>query len=319
MQSKFDTCFKLYLTHIASQLLYRYLPSAIPRILTHCDTRCWMDSAKSLSEADWRYQAIDWGQWYGLNAKDSADTQFWDTSSFLEALAVAAQRHLHLTFQAKAHLLFVGDYQYPSLLKEISDPPWVLTFWGNPEILSRQSISLVGARKASPYALQQSEALGELAANSGLVVVSGGAFGCDIFGHRGVLRSQVLPCPAIVVMASGLSSLYPRANHPWFREIFKRGGVILSERLWWAPCRPADFLIRNRIVSGLSATTCIMEATKKSGAMTTARFALDQGRDVYVLQGDKSDVRSEGNRGLIDEGALAFSESVCLFAEGLLH
>lgn len=313
-------CFKIYLTHIASQLLYRYLLIDLPMEGGSDLSSCrWHEQAITMNEDDWRFEALEWGHWYGKEARDSAKTMFWDQSSFLEALVVAAQRHLHQSYQQGTKILLRGEKHYPSLLNCISDPPWAITYWGDSELFSKDAVALVGARKASSHALEQSYAFGHAAADNGLTVVSGGAFGCDIAGHRGVLLSSASPCPAIVVLASGLSNLYPRANEPWFREIRRRGGILMSERLWWAACRPNDFLVRNRLISGLAKATCIMQAARRSGAMTTARFALDQGRDVYVLEGDKDDIRMEGNRGLSDDGATTFSRSVCLFSEGLLH
>lgn len=310
----------IYLTHIASQLLYKYLPVPLPKETQESlATATWMGYALAMDAEDWHLCALHWGHWYGSAALGSGMDAFWDHASFLDPLAIAAQRHLQQVYQGNAKIILRGSSGYPPLLSCIEDAPWALSYWGEEEVFLGEAISLVGARQATAFSMEESFTLGLQAADCGYVVVSGGAFGCDISSHRGVLQSEASPCPAIVVMASGLSSLYPRAHGPWYREIILRGGIVMTERLWWAQCRPYDFLVRNRLIAGLSKVTCIIQAASRSGAMTTARLALDQGRDVFVLSPDKEDARTEGNRGLIEQGATEFSRAVCLFSEGLLH
>jgi DNA processing protein len=138
------------------------------------------------------------------------------------------------------------------------------------------------------------------------VVVSGGAFGCDIAAHLGVLRGRFNPAPAICVFAGGLARLYPRANDRVFRQLLATGGVLVSERLWYASCRPRDFTARNRIIAGLSGLTVVMQAAQRSGALVTARLALDRGADVAVLHHPQDDVRARGSQQLLADGAVGF-------------
>ena len=135
-------------------------------------------------------------------------------------------------------------------------------------------------------------------------MVSGGAFGCDIHAHLGVLDAEVTPCPGIVVMAGGLSELYPRRNEQVFRKILSQGGTIVSERFWWAKPHPKDFPVRNRLIAGLSECVWVVQAANRSGALITAKLALEEGREVVVLKQPEDDIKSEGNRRLRSEGAI---------------
>ena len=113
--------------------------------------------------------------------------------------------------------------------------------------------------------------------------------------------------PAVCIFAGGLSSLYPRANLPVFRRLWHRHAALVSERLWESPCRPADFAARNRLIAGLSPLTVVMQAAVRSGAMVTARLALDAGRQVAVLRHPPDDVRADGSAALLESGAPGFA------------
>ena len=153
--------------------------------------------------------------------------------------------------------------------------------------------------------------LGALLADLDFVVVSGGAYGCDIAAHKGALNVMKVPAPIIVVMATGLSQLYPQGNKQTFNHILAAGGIIMSERLWNSHCYRSDFPVRNRLVAGLSSLVAVMEAGSHSGAMITAKQALDQGRDVWIYHGPSKhgDIRACGNISLIEEGAPYFQTS----------
>ena len=226
-----------------------------------------------------------------------------------ERLCGAVFRHLQHVKEARAHYITYDQSAYPNLLRYIPDPPLAITLTGKPETLLKPQVSIIGSRKASPIALEESFALAGLLSKLGYAVVSGGAFGCDIAAHQGALASEVFPAPTVSVAASGLARLYPVHNQHVFYRMQASGGVILSERLWWDGCRPRDFAVRNRIISGLSSTTCVMQAGMKSGALLTARHSLNQGREVLVLRHPEYDVRAEGSRWLENDGALGFSSS----------
>lgn len=196
---------------------------------------------------------------------------------------------------------------FPPALRRIADPPALLVCVGNPSLLRQEGVAIVGSRKASRPALQASARAGLMLARAGRPVISGGALGCDIAAHAGVLHSGQRPAPAVVVQAGGLAGLYPRRNKPVFDEILAAGGCLISERLWKAPCRPMDFPVRNRIVSGMVGTVLVMQSAPRSGAMVTARLALDQGREILVYRHASGDVRGDGNRQLMEEGAESFT------------
>jgi DNA protecting protein DprA len=293
------------LTHVASQLSSRWLP---PPIVPPFDELLWrreLASAPGLTEltlADWRalvvFEAVQgrgalpWlPQW--LSKHDPTG----------DRLTRAAHGLVRDAADGGGRLVTLADDTYPMLLEVIPDPPLALTVIGRVELLKGPCESIVGSRQASALALRESFALGRRLAQAGVVVVSGGALGCDIAAHRGVLAAEREDAPAVLVFAGGLSKLYPQANARWFDELRARGAALVSERLWNAPCRPCDFRARNRIVAGLSRRTTVMQAARASGALITARLALDQGRDVAVLLHPAGDVRASGGGTLLAEGA----------------
>lgn len=202
-----------------------------------------------------------------------------------------------------AELITIDDPHYPPLLRFISDPPIVLTALGNIVRLIATCDAIVGSRQASELAMRESFELGKRLNALGIVAVSGGAIGCDIAAHQGVLSFGSNQARAIVVFAGGLANLYPRANSSWFAKLLDHGAAFVSERLIFAPCRRWDFVSRNRIIAGISRRVYVMQAALKSGAMLTSRLALDQGRDVVVLSHPPGDVRALGGASLIADGA----------------
>jgi DNA processing protein len=181
-------------------------------------------------------------------------------------------------------------------------------------------IAVIGSRQASAFSLDVSFRLGfELAKRSDdTSIVSGGAWGCDIAVHEGALASCKNPCPAIVVFAGGLKNLYPRINKNTFEALGKHNALFLSERLWDQPARPRDFHARNRIISGLSQQIIVVQAGIRSGAMITAKAALDQGRDVLVLVQPFDDIRADGNKQLLLDGAAGFHSAEGYFSNNFV-
>lgn len=225
----------------------------------------------------------------------------------VKKIAQIIHHHLHCCSQCRAEVLIYGDLLYPHRLCTIFDPPLLLTLMGDTSLLQRQKVAIVGSRRASSRGLRESFQLGQIITDRGYVVVSGGAFGCDIAAHRGVLATPISPVPAIVVFAGGFSNLHPRGNAGVFQELLNRGALFITERLWPRAARPSDFPLRNRIISGLCTTLIIMEAGERSGAILTAGIGLDQGRDVWVLRHPEEDVRAQGSNRLIAEGANFFT------------
>jgi DNA processing protein len=151
--------------------------------------------------------------------------------------------------------------------------------------------------------------IGQILTQNHYSVVSGGALGIDITAHRGALENMLVPAPVIAVLPTGFDQMRPSANSQTFDHIVKARGAITTEKLWWQECRNFDFVKRNRIISGMSLNTVIIEAHLKSGTMLTANIAADQGRSLFVYDGPLKygSSRARGNAHLIEQGCESFS------------
>ncbi len=195
-------------------------------------------------------------------------------------------------------LLTPDDLSFPEALKEIFDPPGLLYGAGNPGVLKELSVAVVGARRPTPYGRAVAERLAKDLAARGLVVVSGMAVGIDSIAHWGALSEG----RTVAVLGSGLDNIYPKENKSLFRKIADRGAVI-SE---FPPAMPPfafHFPLRNRIISGLCLAVVVIEAAGRSGSLITARFALEQGREVMAVPGNVTSDLSQGCHWLIKSGA----------------
>ena len=210
-----------------------------------------------------------------------------------------AERELRQCRQHQVAVLTLRDARYPSLLKEIFDPPIVLFVSGDLSCLALPSISMVGSRKATAYGLNTAEKIACDLAERGLLVTSGLARGIDTASHRGALRGKG---PTVAVLGSGLDSIYPRENGPLARQI-RANGCILSEFPLGTRPLPQHFPMRNRIISGISLATCLVEANQSSGSLITTRLALDQGREVLAVPGNITSTTSYGPNLWIKQGA----------------
>ena len=193
-----------------------------------------------------------------------------------------------------------GRAGYPPLLTELHDPPSRLHLRGGPaEVLSRPSVAIVGARSCSPYGAQVArEVAGSLAA-AGLVVVSGLARGIDAEAHRGALAAGGL---TVAVLGCGIDRDYPRAHAELARRIAE-GGLAVSEYPPGIEPSPWRFPARNRIIAGLAQATVVVEARERSGALITADFALELGREVFAAPGEITSALSAGTNDLLRQGA----------------
>ncbi len=191
------------------------------------------------------------------------------------------------------------DSRYPGLLRQIADPPPVLFVRGDPALLCRPAVAVVGCRAASPYGLQVARRYGRELAGAGLVVVSGLALGIDGAAHEGCLAGNGVP---VAVLACGVDVPYPRLHRRLYDRVAAQGAVV-SEYPPGTPPARFRFPARNRIVSGLSLGVVVVEAGRRSGALITARFALDQGREVFAVPGRVDAPTSEGCHRLVQEGA----------------
>ena len=299
------------LAHVCSQVVGRWLP-----LPTHVQNHPNKETSRAeLLFKDSGFSGLDMTAWSEILVNETSCftpdlpwlallLQRRDIS--IEHISEAAFRHFSCVEKAKGRYVGFYDCDYPPLLKYIARPPLGLSILGDVELLSAPSIAVIGSRRTTYEALRAAVEVGLICQRRGLVVVSGGALGCDIAVHEGMLVASDDPVRAVVVQAGGLNAMFPRTNERVFSEILSRGGSIISERLWFQEVRPHDFPSRNRIVSGLSSATVVMAAAVRSGSLITATEALEQGRDVYVFCHDASDVRFEGSARLIEDGATPF-------------
>ena len=296
--------------HVVSQIIGRYASVNLPREVSSLNWEPQL-GVESWSCSHW--------EWFLNEEKNEPSNLLPWFKSYLarfdpEALILLGKLNEHFKWcrGAGAHYLLLCDPLYPEVLKAIPQAPIGLTMLGDLDILKTPKVSVVGSRRTAKLVLHESYRLGYLLAGMGVTIVSGGAYGCDVATHEGVLGSGKVPLPAIVVFANGLRQLYPRGNSQTFSAIYKNGGLLLSERLWDQLPKPYDFPIRNRIISGLSMWTLVMGATKQSGAMITARLALDQGREVSVFIPDQAHYFCEGSQILVEDGASSFASAEAL-------
>lgn len=191
---------------------------------------------------------------------------------------------------------------YPPLLRAIHDPPPGLFLRGDAsvELLARPAAAVVGARACSAYGRQVARLLGRELAAAGLVVVSGMARGVDAEAHRGALEAGG---PTAAVLGCGVDRDYPAAHRDLARQIVGAGGLVVSEYAPGVEPAPWRFPARNRIVAGLCAATVVVEARERSGALITADFALEEGREVFAVPGEITSALSSGSNALLRLGA----------------
>ncbi|MGI9877551.1 DNA-processing protein DprA [Vibrio chagasii] len=207
-----------------------------------------------------------------------------------------------LAWQAKQpnhYILTPSCPHYPKLLGEIASAPTVLFVKGNVEKLIEPQIAMVGSRNASIEGLQTAKSFAKEFVQNGLIVTSGLALGIDGYAHDGALEKGG---ETFAVLGSGLDSIYP-ARHRNLAARICESGALISEFRPSAKPRPEHFPRRNRIISGLSLGTLVIEAAEKSGSLITARYALEQGREVFALPGSIHSPTSRGGNSLIKAGA----------------
>jgi DNA processing protein len=206
---------------------------------------------------------------------------------------------LGLIEEHEVSVVTFADPAYPELLKNIHDPPPVLYVKGSIESVDRNAISIVGSRRATHYGKTVAGKLAGDLARMGITVVSGLAYGVDAAAHKGALEAGGR---TIAVLGCGVDVVYPRANSKIYERIPASGAVISEFPMG---CQPdaGQFPMRNRIVSGLSLGTLVVEAPRKSGALITARLAMEQNREVFAVPGNIYSPYGEGCHQLIKDGA----------------
>ena len=199
-----------------------------------------------------------------------------------------------------AHLLTPSDAAYPALLREIANPPASLYVQGNVAALSLPQLAIVGSRHATPGGTDTARLFASHLARHGFCITSGLAEGIDAAAHRGALEASGI---TIAVCGTGPDVVYPRHHAQLRAEILAAGGAIVSEFAPGTPVTRSNFPRRNRLISGLSVGTLVVEASLKSGALITARHAMEQGREVFAIPGSIHNPVARGCHRLIRNGA----------------
>ena len=196
-------------------------------------------------------------------------------------------------------ILTILDEDYPPLLRQIENPSAVLYMQGNPLIDTTRTLAIVGTRRSSRYGRMMASSLAQGLAALGLTIVSGLAIGIDTAAHKGALENGC----TIAVLGSGLAHIYPASNTRLATQICEQGGSLVSEYPLTMPPSKWTFPQRNRIISGLSRGVIVVEAPQRSGALITARLAMEQGREVFAVPGNATSTASTGTNALIKDGA----------------
>jgi DNA processing protein len=206
-----------------------------------------------------------------------------------------------LDWLASPHHHFVpfGDSAYPLLYLEMADPPVALYVRGRRELLNVPAVGIVGSRNATMQGVRDAEAFAEALSGRGLTIVSGMALGIDTAAHRGGLRARG---SSVAVLGTGADRVYPRRNAALAEQLAETGAIVSEFPLGTPPVRD-NFPRRNRLISGLARGVLIVEAAVESGSLITARFALEQNRDVYAIPGSIHSPLSRGCHKLIKQGA----------------
>ncbi len=197
-----------------------------------------------------------------------------------------------------ARLLLLGEAGYPAALATIDTPPPALWVLGSAAALGRPAVAIVGARNASALGLRTARAIAASLGASGRVIVSGLARGIDAAAHEAALETGTL-----AMLPGGLDRIYPPENEALAARIAETGGALVSECAMGEEATARHFPKRNRLIAGLSAGVLLIEAASRSGSLITARYALEQGREVMACPGSPEDPRSAGCNALIRDGA----------------
>jgi len=215
----------------------------------------------------------------------------------------AAEHELERLAKAGGHALFLNDADYPAQLAAIEDAPPVLFAMGRLELLGSRAVGIVGARNASVSGLKLTRTIAGALAEAGVTVTSGLARGIDTAAHQASLAHGTMAC-----VAGGLDIYYPPENEALQRQIAEQG-LLVSEMPMGTRPQARHFPRRNRLISGLSLGVLVVEAALKSGSLITARFAAEQGRDVFAIPGSPLDPRAKGGNHLIKDGAILVEQA----------
>ncbi len=214
-------------------------------------------------------------------------------------------KHIEYMQKNNIDIINIDVENYPHQLKNIYDAPISLYIKGNKEILNNKSLAIVGCRQASEYGKKAAKYFAYNLAKNNFNIVSGLAKGVDSYAHVGSLcvENKQNCGRTIAVVGNGLDTIYPSENSKLAEQIIKSGGAIISEYPLGTKPDKMNFPARNRIISGISNGVIVVEAKEKSGTLITVDFALEQGRDVFVVPGNINSANSVGTNDLIKQGA----------------
>ncbi|MFD0671750.1 DNA-processing protein DprA [Cohnella sp. GCM10027633] len=252
-----------------------------------------LGNAESLRAGDWREMGL-------------SDAQ---AAAVVDSLRPEARRRRAQRYrESDIGIMTYLDDRYSPILREISDPPWVLYYRGNWELAHRPAVAIVGTRQATAYGRKVAEELGAGCARR-MTVVSGLARGIDAAAHIGALRGEQ---GTIAVLASPVDQCYPPEHRRLYDDIV-RTGLVLSETVPDSPLHPGMFPMRNRVIAGLSMGVVVVEAAGQSGALITADLALGYNRDVFVVPGPINSPRSRGVLEYFRKGAAPVLDETDIF------
>jgi len=197
-------------------------------------------------------------------------------------------------------LVTLHDSRYPEVLKTITTPPLALFVRGEAALLAQPQLALVGARSATPQGLENARAFAGELSRRGVLITSGLAVGVDGAAHQGALDAKA---PTIAICGTGLDRVYPARHKALAQAILDGGGALVSEFAPGTEALPQNFPSRNRIISGLALGILVVEASRESGSLITARRAVEQGREVFAIPGSIHNPMAKGCHQLIREGA----------------
>jgi len=220
-----------------------------------------------------------------------------------------AQREMEAVHNFGARFLFFNDDKYPRLLRTIPDPSPVLTVKGDIELFNQDVIAVVGSRNASFNGISFAKKIALELGQYSIVTASGMARGIDTAVHEASILSGT-----IAVIAGGINNVYPSENDALYKKVMECG-ILVSEAPFGAPPKGGNFIQRNRLISGLALAVIVVEAGLKSGSLVTAKFATEQGREVFAVPGSPFDPRCQGANRLIKDGANMFESMDDLLTE----
>lgn len=209
-----------------------------------------------------------------------------------------AEEELYKADKEGIDIITYFDGGYPAQLKEIENPPLCLYIKGDKNVLNQLGIAIVGTRYPTAYGMNVSQMIAMELAKSGLVIISGFARGIDGYAHEAAIKAEG---KTIAVLGCGIDIDYPKENSHLRKEIIKNGAFVSEFPLGCQPYKD-NFPLRNRIISALSFGVLIVEASEKSGALITARYALEQGKEVFAIPGSIFSLQSIGTNYLIKNG-----------------